>query len=186
MSQVPIEQRLANKKSTQQTPIFLTNDCAGNIKCYKSEFCKNQTLYQATKSEYNSVANEANLKNLENRLQDARNSTSYLDERATFNQTMAQQLNQNGGSLSSVADCYNRRSMLLLGMPAAYHAFHSGCQNYDAARKAAETGVSSAQVANLVEKGLANAEKSISTVQSTLASAKEEVASAKEEVSKVK
>lgn len=177
MSQVPIEQRLANETSTQQqqTPIVFSKDCASNIKSYKSDFCKNQTLYQATKSEYTPIANQANLLNLENQLRHARSCTLYLDKRAAFNQAMAQGMTKQDFSLSSVADYYNRRSILLSGMPAAYHSYQSGCQNYDAASKAAAAGATSAHVANLVEKGLAGAEKTVSTVESTLASAKENV-----------
>ena len=177
MSQVPIEQQLANEKVNKYaSSIFVSQECADNLTVYKSDQCKQHSLYQALKTEYAPVANEANLRTLENRLRQARDCKSYLDGRAEFNQIMAEQLSMKGGSLSSVTDRYGRRSTLLAGMPAVYHAYQQGCQKYDAANKAVQEGASSAQVAGLVETGLANADKSISAAQSTLANAKEDAA----------
>ncbi len=177
MSQVPMEQQLAQEKVNKQvSPILVSQECANNLVLYKGDQCRQNTLVQALKSEYAPVANEANLRTLETRLRQARDCKSHLDGRAEFNELMAQQLSMNGGSLSSVADRYSRRSTLMAGMPAAYHAYSLGCQKYDQASAAAKIGASSAQVAGLVEKGLANADKSISQVQSTLASAKEDPA----------
>jgi len=177
MSQVPMEEKLAKEKvSIQLSPIVVSQQCANNLTAYQGEQCKQHTLYQALSKEYAPVANEANLRTLENRLRQARDCKSYLDGRAEFNQVMAEKLSASAGSISSVIDRYSRRSTLLNGMPAAYHAYQQGCQKYDAASKAVADGASSAQVAGIVEKGLANADKSISAVQSTLASAKEDAA----------
>jgi len=175
MSQVPIERQLAVETvSKKYSPIMVSQQCADNLTIYQSDQCRQHSLVQALNAQYAPVANVANLQTLENRLREARDCKSYLDGRAEFNQLMAEQLSMNRGSTSDVVDRYGKRSVLMAGMPGVYHAYQQGCQKYDAASKAAQEGASSAQVAGLVEKGLASADKSISGVQSTLASAKED------------
>lgn len=170
-----IEAKLANETELQKTePLQVSQEVADNLSYYRPAQCPRAVIFQGKSRAYDGFANVANLQTLEERLRAARQCTRYLDARAEFNDKLATLLARNGsGSTSDIAQRYQKRTLMMVGMPAAYHTYRAACRKYDDALAATLKQESSSKVGKLVEQGLTDANRTVDTVQSTLSSAGE-------------